>query len=976
MVKMPILLAGHSNNPAGVLRPLTMGQQWRVDSLSTATMELDEESPEVSVGDWVRVFAPNGLEGVFYVKTLKQDKITKKTSVSLEHTFGLLADMVVFGEKKPTDMGGTGSTVTTGAAITYLLNQQTETLWTLYQNDFQAVAQGWKFTNSQISADLNDIAEAIQDCQWEFDQSVFPWRLSLKAWPVDASMEMRMNRNISTMKVSIDRSRMYTRCYPTGKNNKHIDSVNGGISYLDRNTETWGVVAQVITDNSIADPALLKAWGEKQLKKNAEPAVTVSISGYELSKATGETMDKIVPGRICRVPLPKFETTITERVTELNWKNCMLDEESCTVTLANEHKTIAGVLNEKAGGGGGGKKSNTEHDCELGENEEIIEEFENSDLWVNRESIWAVSGAYTVTTDAQGRHIRLKDGGLLEVLRDGIYETVGTAAAIENVQENVDTITGSALWTQRNNITGVVGEYDVVTDPTTGVKTLVVKSGGGIKIRRDNVEYGLYDNGNLTAGVIVSKINGGTTKISGKNVIIDGDTTINGQAIADSLEGKSVEAGYVNTQSGLGTEGNIYAYGNIGTEGGLYTGGRLVNVVDASVNTSTNTLTITKADGTTINFRKAAGDQYDQVKELTLDGTVGSLKKMVAKVTVESSTSGATFDMPDKVVDVSVPYDAGSASVAGGTGYLNTAVITGDYPNKVVKVGVSIDLTNGKTFNYSWPNAASYSNAVNTAYADGIASVHPTLIDYWSGGNVRIISNPSPEEELNRKLGQGAYTWGGNVASGNIVVSFNGGTTYYSTGATYSVDASGRYNAGWGAAYEKVELPGESMSSSFLIKTPGSTVDGAAIQTAYAINEPVINGANSYIQVKNSGQQVVAQKDIGGVYTTGYSAGRAFEDTKIAGAWNDTHTSSDATYTVSSPLSDSLFTSKVYLTQGEWGSGMKYIYLRSGSTSGTSRARLTVNMPTTATWTKKQTQTLLTATCTVGGKTYTHEFDI
>lgn len=810
MVKMPILLAGHSNNPAGVLRPLTMGQQWRVDSLSTATMELDEESPEVSVGDWVRVFAPNGLEGVFYVKTLKQDKVTKKTSVSLEHTFGLLADMVVFGEKKPTDMGGTGSTVTTGAAITYLLNQQTETLWTLYQNDFQAVAQGWKFTNSQISADLNDIAEAIQDCQWEFDQSVFPWRLSLKAWPVDASMEMRMNRNISTMKVSIDRSRMYTRCYPTGKNNKHIDSVNGGISYLDRNTATWGVVAQVITDNSIADPALLKAWGEKQLKKNAEPAVTVSISGYELSKATGEPMDKIVPGRICRVPLPKFETTITERVTELNWKNCMLDEESCTVTLANEHKTIAGVLNEKAGGGGGGKKSNTEHDCELGENEEIIEEFENSDLWVNRESIWAVSGAYTVTTDAQGRHIRLKDGGLLEVLRNGIYETVGTAAAIENVQENVDTITGSALWTQRNNITGVVGEYDVVTDPTTGVKTLVVKSGGGIKIRRDNVEYGLYDNGNLTAGVIVSKINGGTTRILGKNVVIDGDTTINGSAIASSLEGEDIacsnlSVGVKLTATNASVTGGMdVGYLEAGTveADSVEVNGRSVNIVDASVNTSTNTLTITKADGTTINFRKAAGDQYDQIKTLTLDGTVSSSKKMVAKVTVESSTSGATFDMPDKVVDVSVPYDAGSASVAGGNAYLNTAVITGDYPNKAVKVGASVELTNGRTFNYSWPNATSYSNAVNTAYADGIASVHPTLIDYWSGGNVRIISNPSPEEELNRKLGQGAYTWSGNVASGNIVVSFNGGTTFYSTGATYSVDASDIYDAGYDAGYE------------------------------------------------------------------------------------------------------------------------------------------------------------------------------
>lgn len=166
-------------------------------------------------------------------------------------------------------------------------------------------------------------------------------------------------------------------------------------------------------------------------------------------------------------------------------------------------------------------------------------------------------------------------------------------------------IINSALWQGRDHVTAVAGDIEIVEDPTTHTKTMVVKSGGGIKVRRDNVEYGLYDNGNLTAGVIVNKINGGTTRILGKNVIIDGDTTINGTAIANSLEGKSIEAGYVNAQSGINTEGSIYAYGNIGTDGDLYTGGSKVNLLDASVNTSTNTLTITKADGTTINFRKA-----------------------------------------------------------------------------------------------------------------------------------------------------------------------------------------------------------------------------------------------------------------------------------------------------------------------------------------------------------------------------------
>ena len=76
MVKMPILLAGHTMNPAAVIRPLAMGQQWRADSLSTASMELDDESPEVAIGDWIKLYAPNGMSGVFYVKGIKQDKVT------------------------------------------------------------------------------------------------------------------------------------------------------------------------------------------------------------------------------------------------------------------------------------------------------------------------------------------------------------------------------------------------------------------------------------------------------------------------------------------------------------------------------------------------------------------------------------------------------------------------------------------------------------------------------------------------------------------------------------------------------------------------------------------------------------------------------------------------------------------------------------------------------------------------------------
>ena len=556
----PVLLSGHTMTRAGLIRPISMSLNLKMDGLSTATMVLDVNSePALALGNWVLITAPMGNNsGVFYVKTLRTDYVTGQYTVTLEHTFGLLQEMVAFGEITPETIGGAGATtISINSAINYLLNCQTERLWQLNQNDFSSVSEGWKFTHMDIYNALMSITDSVADCQWEFDQTVLPWKLSLKRFPTATTMEMRKNRNIESMRVSLDRSNMYTRVYPTGKNNLHIDSVNGGSSYLDKNTSTWGVIAKVITDSSIDNAALLKSWAAAELNRHSTPAVSVSIGGLELSAATGESLDALKIGRLCRVPLPDYNTTVTERIVELAWRDCILNEEAVTVTLANELRTIQGVLYEIArGGGGGGGKSNLAKDCELEETEEKLEEFDNADIWINRDSVWAVCAAYDVVTDAQGnKHIRLKDGSLLEVKRDGIYETVGTSQAISEVDNTVtNTIMGSTLWTTRNDIAAVTGEFDVVTDQTTGQKRLVVKSGGGLKVERDGVEFGIYDSGSLDAGVIVDKVNHGTVKILGSKVQIgnsDAETIINGKVTMDQVVAKIGEYDFLEA-SGLG----------------------------------------------------------------------------------------------------------------------------------------------------------------------------------------------------------------------------------------------------------------------------------------------------------------------------------------------------------------------------------------------------------------------------------------
>ena len=574
---MPVLLSGHTMTPVQILRPEKMQLNLRIDGLSTASMELDNESPDVAIGAWVQIWAPNGEMCVMYVKNRSKDYITGNITLTLEHTFGLLQSMVVFGEVTAATMSGSSgaTTCTVTQAITYLLNQQTETLWTKDAVDFND-AQGWKFTNSDIYSDLKSLTDAIMDCQWEFDQTSLPWKLKLKAWPVSSTMEMRRNRNLETLQITYDRSGMYTRVYPTGKNNLHIDSVNSNVSYLDQNTGTYGVIANVITDSSINNATLLKAWAQKQLKKNSVPKVSVTISGYELSEATGETLDKLVIGRLCRIPLPEYSETVTERLTELSWKNCIAQPDAVTCTLANELKTITGVLNEKAGGGGGGsKKANTEHDCELQEDEEKIYEFENSDIWINRDSVWAVCGSYTVIESASGRKLIVNDG---------------TALIIE----------------------------------------------------RNHTEYGVYDEGSLTGGICVQKINDGSTdlKIIADRIDIDGVVT------ALAAEYVSVAQFAVVGTSEFGD--SIEVYGNVSASGNVTAS------ADGTISGGTCSCTTLDADNI-----KAGGSTHGiSWKSATFIKTIG----------VSNSTLRYTDDQgssASKSVVISVGHTDGSINYLG-----------------------------------------------------------------------------------------------------------------------------------------------------------------------------------------------------------------------------------------------------------------------------------------------------------------------
>ena len=535
-----ILLDGHSLTPVGKVPIESMSLRLRErDSTAEITMA-GGDLHGIAVNSWMQ--DDDGT--VWRVRSIQHEYADSTIKIQLEHVVLALKDPILFGEITPATITGDSSATTCTAlqAINYILSQHSD--WTLGTYGYGTVTNAYKFDGDNLYDALERVCSTLDDPWWTLDTSVYPFRISIAPKQSGVACELRPDRNLSAITRTVDMSGCYTRFYPIGKGDLHI---TGG--YVSKNESTYGVIARVETDQSLETEAELIAWANERLGKHAEPEVTVRAQGFDLAEATGEPLDQLTLGRICRVPLPEYNTTILDRITELYYPDLLRAPESVEITMANRTEDITRIIaNEiKTGGGRGGSGGRR-----AARVEGMVEEFDNSDIWINRNSVWAVCGAYNVITDLEGnKHIQLKDGSLLEVMRDGIYETVGTSQAITEVDNKVtNTIMGSALWTQRNNITGVCGEFDVVeeTDPDTGttVKHLKIISGGGITIERNQTEFGLWDSGNLTGGVMVNKINGNDVEVKIKAARVDlGAYATVGQLEAVSAEIQNITGGTI-----------------------------------------------------------------------------------------------------------------------------------------------------------------------------------------------------------------------------------------------------------------------------------------------------------------------------------------------------------------------------------------------------------------------------------------------
>lgn len=323
-------------NEVGRLYPANVQYVLNKDPLSTATITLNAEDAQPNVGQFVELYDVGGSIGVFRVEGKTSTFSNGGTvKISLEHALTTLSDGVVFGYQ---EFGGAG--VNLRNVITTLLQMQPKQMWVLGDCEFETYFQ-YSFENDNLLTAIISLAEPLEDeYLWEFDTDAYPFILHLRHAPTADASEMRMNRNIHSVKIEIDKTELCTQIYPLGYgegvNQLTIADANNGVKYLNADTQdVWGIVRTVYAETSVTDAATLKAMAETVLEKTKNPKITVTIDGAEIYEATGEPLDKFYVGRMCRVPLPDYGITIDERVLTIQKSDVYNDNQRCKLALSN-----------------------------------------------------------------------------------------------------------------------------------------------------------------------------------------------------------------------------------------------------------------------------------------------------------------------------------------------------------------------------------------------------------------------------------------------------------------------------------------------------------------------------------------------------------------------------------------------------------------------------------------------------------------
>ncbi len=291
----------------------------KLNGLSTLQFSLPGDDPKNENCD-LFCYAQYDDGALYRIMTPQADESdTEAVTYQCEHAVATLLDDVLFGSVVLSGLG-------TRAVLENLLDRQTVKRWVLADCDFN-YQYDYGFENENLLVALFSVAELFTEYRWDFDTSVYPWRISLRKINLSAVPEcyLRPEKNLLTSQRARDAGQLCTRLYclgyGEGVNQLTIREVNGSLPYLQANADVvarYGVISRVFVDRSYEDARSLMERGRALLAQYQQPVFSASFEAADLFEATGDPQDYPRAGKVVRI-MPAGETTyITEVVRNLD----------------------------------------------------------------------------------------------------------------------------------------------------------------------------------------------------------------------------------------------------------------------------------------------------------------------------------------------------------------------------------------------------------------------------------------------------------------------------------------------------------------------------------------------------------------------------------------------------------------------------------------------------------------------------------
>lgn len=332
-IRMPRLMDRRLQEQAR-LQPLSLSLTLTTEALSTARMTLGPDAPRVAVQDFMELYDQHGSVGVFRVTQVSQ-ALGGMHEVLLEHGLCTLGDGMVPAQSfmQPVRQ-----------AFGTLLACQPVQRWTLGDVD---VPEDMTLIFSTDYASGLDAMQSMLDMlpegyAPEFDQSVTPWALHIRRQGDEVGCEGRIARNLRSVRIEEDGSRLCTRVYPFGAEVEGV-RVNltpiMGLDYTSSAMEDgYDVVSRTWHNDRIFDTATLYEVAIRYLERHEQPETRVTVDARDLSPITLTGFDRFALGKLCRLAIPDAACYLTARIVRVEQADVYGDPDNLRLTLSNRRR--------------------------------------------------------------------------------------------------------------------------------------------------------------------------------------------------------------------------------------------------------------------------------------------------------------------------------------------------------------------------------------------------------------------------------------------------------------------------------------------------------------------------------------------------------------------------------------------------------------------------------------------------------------